>query len=73
MSDKLIEYLEGIAKYGESWGPDEDLKEVCRDAANEIRRLRCTHPWLGEGEQPASFMCRCGTKVYRSYEDYVDD
>ena len=33
----------------------------------------CAHPWLGVGAQPSSFMCRCGTKVYRSYEDYCDD
>ena len=33
----------------------------------------CQHAWPGPGPQPVRFMCRCGTKVYRSYEDYCDD
>lgn len=34
----------------------------------------CLHPWRGTpSKQPPKFTCACGTVVYRSYEDYVDD
>lgn len=35
----------------------------------------CTHEWNTEkmGPQPAKFRCKCGTLIYRSYEDYCDD
>lgn len=33
----------------------------------------CTHAWPGPGPMPASYYCVCGTKVYRSREDAIDD
>lgn len=35
-------------------------------------KTACAHDWNGTGDAPASWFC-CGVKVYRSYEDYVDD
>jgi hypothetical protein len=33
----------------------------------------CLHAWdERRGPMPASWMCGCGAKVYRSYEDYCD-
>lgn len=34
---------------------------------------RCKHEWTRAEKQPPKFTCSCGTVVYRSYEDYVDD
>lgn len=35
--------------------------------------VACEHEWSGKVEKPSSWMCKCGTKVYRSYEDYCWD
>lgn len=34
--------------------------------------MSCKHPWDSTKPKPKSWMCACGTKVYRSYEDYCD-
>jgi len=33
----------------------------------------CRHEWPFHDPQPAKWTCSCGTVIYRSYEDYVDD
>lgn len=33
----------------------------------------CLHLWEGPGAMPAKWDCKCGTRVYRSREDAVDD
>lgn len=35
--------------------------------------VTCNHEWTGAGETPAKWDCKCGTRVYRSYEDYCWD
>lgn len=50
------------------------LKEL--DELIDVTRRKaglCIHPWKGDGPVPPSFYCACGTKVYRSYEDYCWD
>lgn len=39
----------------------------------EAMRPTCLHPWPDNYPEPRSWYCRCGTKVYRSYEDYAND
>jgi hypothetical protein len=33
----------------------------------------CSHEWEGPGDMPKYWYCKCGTKIYRSYEDYCWD
>jgi hypothetical protein len=39
-----------------------------------VRWNGCTHPWVGDPKvMPKKWTCYCGTVVYRSREDAVDD
>lgn len=53
----------------------ENLMQALREQhAADVAQRRCQHLWPHYGKpMPASWMCACGTKVYRSYEDAVDD
>lgn len=54
--------------------PDEMTAEQTENWAKHQKVADpCPHPWLGDGPQPSKFDCRCGTRVYRSYEDYCWD
>jgi hypothetical protein len=41
--------------------------------ASGTANFTCTHSWIGKGEEPKKWTCGCGTVIYKSYEDYVDD
>jgi hypothetical protein len=54
-------------------GSGERRKEADPQTPAPAVAAPCAHPWLGDGPQPAKFDCRCGTRVYRSYDDYCWD
>lgn len=62
--EKSIAYMRQVQRLKEL----DDLLDVVRRKAGA-----CAHQWKGEGPTPPSFYCACGTKVYRSYEDYAWD
>jgi hypothetical protein len=74
---ELLGRLADIAKGRDSMAYRLRLLELngVNDALKESRvaTSQCAHDWKGGGPPPRRWNCACGTVVYRSYEDYVDD
>jgi len=74
---ELLGRLEDIAKgrysitYKRLANELNGVNAALRDS--RVATAQCAHEWQGEGPPPRRWSCACGTLVYRSYEDYVDD
>jgi hypothetical protein len=56
-----IDFISGTASEAITYSP------------HRIQSTACAHDWPGPGPMPAKWDCSCGTRVYRSREDAIDD